>query len=189
MKVFASSTVHAKTKKKKNKTQYWSLLFPTNGFEYGDLSATIGSSDGSLVLASRKISVPLKGVLRQTEDGFVYVDVSNNIIHGLFTLLGEDEVEKPPYFEDGMVGAHISVTNQKELGDRKFEDVGKEITFKLGKMYSVDPLGWDDMDRVGFVEVMSPELERIRKKHGLTKLKIKDEKQMQFHITFAVKRK
>jgi len=176
------------TKKKFKDTlkDYFELLYPE---DYSD--ALVSKEDKpSLKEARRKVSVPLSGVVKQTEDGFVYVDVSNDVIHGLFQLIDEEGIEKPPYFEERFngVGAHITITNKQELGDQEFKDVGKEVTFKLGKMYSIDPLGWEDVERVWFVEVFSSDIENLRKKYGLRKRKHKKGKSMEFHITIAVRR-
>jgi hypothetical protein len=47
----------------------------------------------------------------------------------------------------------------------------------------VHPPKWKEMDEVYFVEVESPELDRLRKKYGLPK------REYEFHITIGVKPK
>ena len=131
--------------------------------------AVCNGSGRRTVKVARKVSVPLKGVLKQQPNGWVYVNVSNDVIHGLYSLIAEEGVEKPPYFNDGGVGAHISAIHESELKDKEFKDVGREVTFKLGPMVSVEPEGWKDMERVYFIEVDSPDLEKIRQKYGLPK--------------------
>ena len=47
-------------------------------------------------------NVMLSGRLMQGKNGFVYLSMSNNVVHGLFTLLNEEDIEKPPYFGEKM---------------------------------------------------------------------------------------
>jgi hypothetical protein len=139
---------------------------------------------------SRLISVPLCGTLKCTDDGFYYLKISNDVIHGLFALIDEENIEKPPYDLGGYkdIGAHISVMSQDELDkDIDITDVGKEFSFKLGKFYSTKPENWDEMERVWFVSVISPELENLRKKYKLPKTY--KGKGHDFHMTVAVRKK
>ena len=134
-------------------------------------------------------SVPLKGKLMQTEKGFVYLKVSNDVIHGMFRLIDDDSVEEPPYFGDkpSQIGAHISVIADDEIEENKIEEIvelGKEFNFKLGKMYQTKPEGWDELDKVFFIAVDSPELVKLRKKYGLQKSY--KGKGHEFHITVGV---
>lgn len=139
---------------------------------------------------SRLISVPLRGTLKQTDDGFVYLNLSNDVIHGLFTLIDDEGIEKPPYDKGKYngLGAHISVMNQDEFKEEtEIKEIGKEFSFKLGKFYSTRPENWDEMDRVWFVSIISPELEKLRKKYGLPKTY--QGKGHDFHITIGVRKK
>jgi len=140
-------------------------------------------------VASRKQEVKLVGKLMQTEDGFTYLKVSNNIINGFYHSIKEDGATKPPYDKKDMnnTGAHISVFYGDEVNENKLEieELGDEFEFKVGKMYSVEPEGWDEMERVWFLEVQSPQLEKLRAKYGLSK-KLNGH---EFHITCAIKRK
>ena len=139
---------------------------------------------------SRLISVPLKGKLQQTKDGFVYLDISNNVINGLFTLIDEDDIEKPPYDlgKYNGLGAHISVMNQDEFKEKtEIKEIGKEFHFKLDKLYSTKPEGWQEMERVWFLAVDAPELEQLRKKYKLPRTY--QGKGHKFHLSVAVRKK
>jgi len=131
-------------------------------------------------------TVKLTGKLKQTSDGFVYLDVPDEILHGFYTILSGD-VKKPPYFSKkfNKVGAHISVTNTDELGGQTVSEIGDEIEYTLYRMEQVNPDGWDEMKQVYFISVKSPELENLRQKYGLAKKKNGHE----FHITIAVEPK
>ena len=137
---------------------------------------------------SRLISVPLKAKLKQTDDGFIYLDIPNSMINAFYSLIDEKDIEKPPYdkAENNKIGAHISVMNQDEFDEpTEIAEIGEDFSFKLSKIYSTKPDGWDEMEHVWFISVESPDLEKLRKKYGLSK----KHKGHDFHITVAVKKK
>jgi uncharacterized protein YciU (UPF0263 family) len=131
-------------------------------------------------------TVVLKGKLKQTDDGFVYLDINDDLMKGLFPLIDKDGIDKPPYFNKKFneVGAHVSIISGNEIGDSKIKEVGKDFNFELGDFKSTDPDGWDEMKKVYFVQIHSKELEDLRAKYGLTKKKDGHE----FHITIAVEK-
>ena len=96
--------IESKKKKKRKKRKaiekfietYWSSLM---GSSY---AADMVACENTNVKkeASRLKKEKLVGKLKQTDDGFVFVDVSNNFIHGFFPLIDEEGIEKPPYFDD-----------------------------------------------------------------------------------------
>lgn len=176
----------AKKKKKDKKFEdYWKTIFPDT---YVDILSDEESLN-DIKVASRKTQASLVGKLKKTRDNFVYLDISNNILNGLYSMLGDD-AEKPPYNNKGFnsVGAHISVIGSNEYDDNeieKIEEIGDEFEFKTGKIYSVNPDGWKEMQSVWFMDIDSPALEKLRQKYGLPKLMSGHN----FHISFAVKRK
>lgn len=130
-----------------------------------------------------KKDVTFEGTLRQNKDKFVYLDCDDRISDSLRKMLTEDGIKKPPSDE----GAHISVfyADEMEEHDLKIKELNKKFPFIIKEVYSVNPDGWDEMERVWFVKVISPELEALRQKYGLSK-KLNGH---EFHITFAVKEK
>ena len=178
-------------KKKKNKEmlrKYWRLVFPK---DYADLMVAGHIDENLTKIASQRLKKEdLVGRLSQADNGFVYVNISNNFIHGFFPLINEDGVEKPPYFGKGKgkVGAHISAISDKEL-ERGVEikEIGEEIPFFIKGVYSTKPEGWSGMERVWFVSVDCPRLKEIRKKYKLAPT-YKD-KGHDFHITVGVKKR
>jgi len=144
----------------------------------------------TFITAKAKLKeVEMFGVLKQAKDGFVYLDISNDIINGLFSILNSDDKEKPPYNLKSFntVGAHISVIGTDEYNDNgigEIEELGEEINFNPNKFYQVNPESWDEMKKVYFLSVKSPDIEKIRKKYGLSKKMNGHE----FHITFAVEK-
>ena len=137
--------------------------------------------------SARLRNVYLTGVLKQTDDGFCYVDINNNVIHGMFKLVDEDGIEKPPYFDKDGIGAHISFIASEESEGINLKEVGKNVKFKFKNIKSEKPDGWEEMERVWFITVEAPELKNIRKKYKLPATY--KNKGHDFHITIAVKPK
>lgn len=168
MKVITSKL---KKKEKKRLRKYWRLLEPKKYVEkmvkdYADCSF------GEIIKVAYKSKlkpVKLKGTLKQQKNGWCYINVSNDVIHGLFSLIDEEGIEKPPYFDKDGVGAHVSAISDEELEgkDIKIEEIGEEINFELGEMFSTKPEGWKEMEKVYFVEVNCPRMKEIRKKYKL----------------------
>ena len=136
---------------------------------------------------SKLYDVSLSGILKQKSDGFVYVDVSNDIIHGMFKLVDEEEIEEPPYFDEDGIGAHISFITAEEAEGLDISEIGEEVSFSFQDIKSTNPLGWDDMEQVWFVALDAPELKEIRKKYKLPATY--DARGHDFHITIAVRPK
>lgn len=91
---------------------------------------------------------------------------------------------------------HITVLKNDEAeqlrdkhGDEWKDKVGAGFyEYTLGDVVDLDPAGWDEMSRVWFVQVDSPQLEQLRRSLGLKKLPQSEEgKAQDFHITFAVR--
>ena len=181
----------ARKKKKSNKKKlknYWKVVHPP---KYVDVMVgkQFPVNLKKLSYKSGLDNVDLKGTLKQKDDGFVYLDVSNNVIHGLFSLIDEENIEKPPYFDNGGIGAHISVVSSQEaeeqLKDIKIDEIGDEINFQLLDIKSTKPDGWKEMERVWFVQVESTKLKEIREKYGLSKTY--NRQGHNFHVSIAVR--
>lgn len=185
MKIIISKKIK-KTKKKKFK-KYWSILEPG---KYVDLMVAKTIEKFIKQSAQKLEEVELKGVLKQAEDGFVYIKIDNDFIRGVFPLLEDKNVEKPPYFGKGEIGAHISAITKDEIEKKKIEkieEIGEEISFFVKGVYATDPQGWDEMSRVWFVSIDCPRIVEIRKKYDLPETY--ENKGHDFHITVAVRKK
>lgn len=132
--------------------------------------------------------LPHKGLLEQTEKGFIYLDICDDYILQLYPLLlkKHGNVEIPPYFKEGGVGGHISVVPSsesiKEGIDLSEEDIGREIHFTVNGLYSVKPDEWACVERVWYLSIECAKLEDFRRSKGLSP-KINDH---DFHITIAI---
>tara|TARA_Y100000310_G_scaffold344350_1_gene456663 strand:+ start:2139 stop:2711 length:573 start_codon:yes stop_codon:yes gene_type:complete len=169
MLVLISEKTRGKKLDKKKLKLYWKVVYPK---KYTDV--LVGKRELAKIKAaykSKKEDVALKGVLQQNDKGFVFLDISNDVIHGLFTLIDEENIEKPPYFGKHKDGAHVSVISPDEtkekLKDTEIDEIGQEFHLKLKGFKSVNPEGWEEMERVWFVEFDAPELKKLRQKYGL----------------------
>ena len=134
---------------------------------------------------SKQDTVIFSGELKQTKDGFVYLDVPDEIVKG-FSKATADDVKLPPYWTkaSNKVGAHISVIKSDESRDLdvRIKELGSSIQYQITDLKQLKPEGWDEMDQVYFLVVKSAELEKLRKEYGLP-AKIDGH---EFHITIAV---
>lgn len=114
------------------------------------------------------IYLPMKGCLKQSENGFVYLDLKNHIIFSLISFLDEIGVEIPPFFEKNeKIGAHIPVILSDEVNAFKREDLGQTFYFAIKGCYSVSPKNWDGIEKVWFLTISCPQLEHLREKYRL----------------------
>lgn len=138
-----------------------------------------------------ELSHGLKGRLYLAKSGWILLSVPNALGRGAFEALNEPGAELPVNGATGQYNAHISVMRPEEIaqigGADKVVERGKEFGFTLGPVRTVVPAGWAEMSKCWFIEVNSPELERLRKSYGLSGLP--NNGQYKFHITFAVRRK
>ena len=127
-------------------------------------------------------SVPMVGRLSCSQKGGEYaiLEVPQDFAESVYEAIHEPPMEKPPNY-----APHISVMTDEELAEiGDVEEDGDDFLFTVEGIDSVDPEGWDEMEKVWFVRCKSPELEALREKYGLTPLMHGDH---QFHISIAVK--
>ena len=144
------------------------------------------------VAAAPKSVLALAGRLVGTKSGWIVLDVPMALVRGAFDALHEPGVELPPPFSDYEdYKAHISVMRPEELKDiggiDKITERGHHFKYTLGPIKSVEPASWGEMSKVWFIQVKSPELQKLRKTYGLSGKP--NDGEFEFHITFAVRRK
>jgi hypothetical protein len=130
--------------------------------------------------------LPKHGILRKDEQGMVYVNIDNNYIYKLLEFIKQEKFQAPPYFGEGMHGAHITVMNPEEvlyyaIGDIK--ECGHVIKFEPKDCKIVHPETWAKGEQAYLITVEAPILHQLREKYGLPKNKY------DFHITIGVKPK
>ena len=153
----------------------------------------VGQAFGLLTKAasSRPVASPvLHGRLIVPQTGWALLTVPNALVRGLFDAMDETGIELPPGHKGGPFTAHVSVMTGDEVkklgGPDAISERGHPFNYQLGPIQSVEPSGWDEMSRVWFVKVISPELKALRKSYGLSPLPNGDHN---FHISIAVRRK
>ena len=162
-----------------------SLIGPVNWRAVGE-QIVKSAGDAEAVYA-------LTGRLYASQSGWILLSVPNNVVRGLFDAMQEPGISLPPGSNGGPFNAHISVMRSEEVeqigGADKITERGHFFSYQLGQLKSVTPLGWDDVSKVWFVEVKSPELQALRKSYGLPALPNRNGTELQFHITVAVRKK
>lgn len=119
------------------------------------------------------------GTLKQKENGFVYLDVSNEFIKEILPLLDHEGELRPPPMASRSVGAHISVFYEKE--NIVPGELGSDFSFDVKEIRSFTLNTRDGLKKLWVMAVHSPELENLRKAYGCTpKLNGHD-----FHISLA----
>lgn len=133
----------------------------------------------------------LAGRLYLSQSGYLVLSVPNALVRGTFSAMNEPGIELPPPGPDGNLNAHITVMSPAEVtqagGPDKITERGKQYTYTLGRIYSVEPDGWPDVAKVWYVKVHSPELQQLRRSYGLSSLP-RDGK-YDFHVSVAIRRK
>lgn len=120
-----------------------------------------------------------EGILRQKENGFVYLDVSNELINRIVPLMDLPGVFRSRPTASRSIGAHISVFHEKE--EITPEEIGSSFSFHVEEIRSFTLHTRDGLKKLWVIAVHSPELECLREKYGCSpKLKGYD-----FHITLG----
>lgn len=138
------------------------------------------------------ISYGLKGRLYASRTGWLLLSVPNALGRGAFDALNVPGVELPTSETTGRYEAHISVMRPEEIetipgGIDAITERGHELSYTLGPVREVNPEGWSDVSKCWFIEVRSPDLEKLRKSYGLSARPKNNE--FDFHCTIAVQRK
>lgn len=116
-------------------------------------------------LINKARTFPAEGILSQSSDGLIYLDISDNYIHDLYPLLQEycDSITKPDYFSIKSAGAHISVIYPEEAISINSEELGKLYPFSVLQAFAAN-LG---VKRYYVLTINSPELINLRRRYNL----------------------
>lgn len=149
----------------------------------------VGGATVALLKAAATASpaYALHGRIYLSNSGWLLMSVPNALVRGAFDALHEPGAELPP--GPSGLNAHVSVMSKEEVervGADRITERGHYARYMITGLKEVVPSGWQDMSKVWFLEVRSPELEKIRKSYGLPPIPSGDRP---FHITLAVRRK
>lgn len=114
-----------------------------------------------------------KGILKQNKQGLIYLDIDNRFISAFFPYLKAYNLVRPPYFNlfSTPKGAHIPVIPAREASLHYLDaikEIGKEFSFEIEGLYSLEPTLWPEVEQVWFFKIHSPELEELRRRYFLT---------------------
>jgi hypothetical protein len=117
------------------------------------------------------------GTLKQTPEGLVYLQISNEYIHALYPFFYSEGAQQPPY------AAHIPVISEEEHASMSAPvgELGERFTFTVKACQKLSPQS--AQETLWMLTVESPRLHLLRERHGLSsKLHSKD-----FALVIAVK--
>lgn len=126
------------------------------------------------------------GILKQKENGYLYVDVSNEFITSSIPLINVPGTIKPPSHLTSKkgIGAHISVIYENELLENdigEIEELGQQYSFSVMEVRTVKMNINKKIKKLWLIAVAAPDLAQLREKYGLSPyLKGHD-----FHITLG----
>ncbi len=127
-----------------------------------------------------------KGILKQKDNGYLYVEVSRDFIAEALPLIDAQGKIVPPrhYTSKKGIGAHISVMyeNEQILNEIwEIKELGQEFTFTVMELRTVKLHKDNKVKKLWLLAVAAPELEKLRESYGLSS-KLKDH---DFHITIG----
>jgi len=132
------------------------------------------------------IQIPQRGILKQKDNGYLYVDVSNDFVALALPLIeAPGKIVPPHHFTSSKgIGAHISVMYENEQIQNEIWEIaelGQEFTFTIMEVRTVKVNRDNKMSKLWLIAVDAPELEKLRESYGLSpKIKGHD-----FHITIG----
>jgi hypothetical protein len=127
-----------------------------------------------------------KGILKQKDNGYLYVEVSRDFIAEALPLIDAQGKIVPPrhYTSKKGIGAHISVMyeNEQILNEIwEIKELGQEFTFTVMELRTVKLNKDNKVKKLWLLAVAAPELAKLRESYGLSsRLKGHD-----FHITIG----
>ncbi len=127
-----------------------------------------------------------KGILKQKDNGYLYVEVAGDFIAEVLPLIDAPGKIVPPshYKSKKGIGAHISVMyeNEQILNEIwEIKELGQEFTFTVMELRTVKLNKSNKMQKLWLIAVDAPDLEKLRESYGLPcKLQGHD-----FHITIG----
>lgn len=125
------------------------------------------------------MNLPHQGVLKQKENGFVYLDVSNEFITAVVPLLDHEGIIRQRPTSTRSMGAHISVFHEGE--GIVPQELNKSFSFEVKEIRSFTLHTRDGLKKLWVIAADSPDLENLRQQYGCSpKLKGYD-----YHITLG----
>ena len=126
--------------------------------------------------------LPKTGLLKRNALGLTYLDIDDNYIHQIFPLIKDNEIMKPEYFGDDLVGAHISVIYPSEETLCHAAALNQQHLFSVSGLYS----GIIENKKYYFLKVKAPSLTALRRRCGLEDKLFFKNYWIDLHITVGI---
>jgi hypothetical protein len=132
------------------------------------------------------IQLEQKGILKQKENGYLYLEVTRDFIAKTLPLIEIQGRIAPPkhYSSKRGIGAHISVIYENELIQNEIwaiQELGQSFPFKIKELRTIKLTKDGRIKKLWLLAVEAPELEKLRASYGLPHLL----KGHDFHITLG----
>jgi len=123
------------------------------------------------------------GSTQKTENNLFFLNIDDTYIHQLHPLLKDERINKPDYFGEKSVGAHITIIYPEESKIINVHDLQQQHSF-----FVKDIVTAEIAKKTYYVLLIeSPSLLRLRKKYNLPNLLSFKGYSIGFHITIGVK--
>lgn len=129
-------------------------------------------------------NLPKEGKISLSQEGLVYLDISDHYIHDIFPYLPHPDIKKPEYFNNDTrgIGAHISIFYPQELITLKEQDLFQTYHFEIKDLVIAK------LDKYYYaLRIFSPTLLDLRKRYGLGEKLAISHYLVDLHITIGVK--
>ncbi len=147
---------------------------PTDGYAPSCLMAEtreampVPVSNSAMISAYARQALPRKGVLRQGQDGYVYLELSDDFINDIYPLIRDKGCEALSIFQIDPSPAHIPVILPHEWAQKKgwgeIKELEEEFHFEVKSLESLRPCRLPDVANFYYFEISSPELEQFRER-------------------------
>ena len=137
----------------------------------------------NLALLNQTMKLDKTGKIAVSKNQLTYLKIQDAGVPDLFPYLQTHEANKPNYFGEESVGAHISVIYPEENTVIGKDELDKEHHFEVKNIVNA-ALG---LKNYLALMVESPSLMKLRKKYGLTESLNFKGYSIGFHITVGVK--
>ncbi len=138
------------------------------------------------VVLEKALKLPQKGILKQKDNGYLYLEVSPEFIASILPLIeAPGKITPPRHFKSKKgIGAHISVMyeNEQILNEIwQIDELGQEFTFNVIELRTIKLQKDNRVKKLWLLAISAPELEKLRLSYGLPALL----KGHDFHITIG----
>ncbi len=131
-------------------------------------AAPVATPFSAVICAHIRRALPKKGILKQDSDGFVYLELPDEFITDLFPLIHDRECEAVPLYQIEPSPAHIAVVLPDEWSQKKgwgdIKEIDESFSFEVKGLNSLRPQRWPGVEKVYFLEIASPSLDRLRER-------------------------